>query len=138
MSQYPNICILYYSELLSLPGVGNVVYVVQSLLLNCGILKIFLASGKNSKERKVLFKQISQKFNWVDCRSHLFARELQFLEKSKPILNTPYIKRPNKLSKEELYNLMWALVFCKFVTKETKDSLVSFLPTNYPVFEKLL
>ena len=133
MSQYSNICILYYSGLMSLPIIGNFAYFIQSLLLNRGILKIFLASNKNSKGRKILFKDISQKFNFIYCRSYLLTRELRFLKQEKLILDTPNIKSPNRMAKEELYNLMWTMVFCRFVERKTKKNLKHFLPQDFPV-----
>ena len=105
-------------------------------MLNLGILKVFLASGKQNNYRKILFKIMSQKFIKIYCRSFKFERDLQNFRNKELILDTRVLKLSN-LGEAELYNLMWSLVFCNSVTRQTKDYLKTFLPINYPVTENL-
>jgi hypothetical protein len=37
------------------------------------------------------------------------------------------------MSKNELFKLMWKLVYCESVTVEAKKYLGDFLPSNFPV-----
>lgn len=128
-----NFCLLYYSETLSLPIIGKLTYLIQIRLLDLGILKVFLASNKNSKPREILFKSISNKFGIIYCRSFKFGRNLKFFKNIKLILDMPYVKAVSKMERLELYDLMWSLVFCEWVTKRTKRVLKGVLPLNYPV-----
>ena len=137
MSQYSNICILYYSRFLSSSFVGNLVYPIQIVLFDFGLLNSFFASSKKSVYRRILFRKISQKFTKIYCRSYRFSRELKFLSNQNLILDISPDKRLGDMGKEDLYQLMWSLVFCKSVSLRTKKLLTNFLPTNYPVTNDL-
>lgn len=137
MNQSCNFCILYHSRLLSLPILGDFFYLIQIQFLNVGILTIFTASDKKSKNRNILFKKISKKFNKIYCRSTKFARNLQSFKDKELVLDKPNLKKIGAMDRKELYDLMWSLVFCKSVTQKTKGALRNFLPINYPVVENV-
>ena len=136
MKRNSNFCILYCSKLLSFNKIEVFFYRIQITLLNFNLIKIFFASNKDSKSRRILFRKMSQKFNKIYCKSFKFARDLHFFKNKELILDL-YVEKLRKMDKEELYNLMWSLVFCKFVTQKTKSSLRNFLPKNYQVTEDL-
>jgi len=133
MENYSKNCFLFYSRLLSPNSIGNIAYSLQIKLIDFGLLNVFLASPKKSFQREFLFKKISQKFEFIHCRSYKFGRELKNLSGSNLILDIPSVKEPQEMNKEELYLLMWSLVFCKFVERKTKETLKSFLPYGFPV-----
>jgi len=137
MNPYNSFSILYYSKALSIPFLGSFLYLLQIQLLNLGLLRIFFASNKKNKIRKTLFKALSRKFQITYCRSTKFSRNLDIFEKGKLALDTPDIQRPKKMNKLKLYDLMWSLIFCDFVTEKTKRSIKEFLPDNYPTVRDL-
>lgn len=80
---------------------------------------------------------MSQQFVIIYCQSYKFARGLYVFHKKELILDTPQVSKVENMQKEELYDLMWSLVFTKFVTEKTKLSLKNFLPSDYPTTENL-
>jgi hypothetical protein len=138
MSQYIKASFLYRSKLLPSFFFDAILYPLQQKLLAFGLLNVFWVSAKRSKSRQNLLRGISQSFSTIYCRSLEFARDLNIFKEDQLILDIPTLKNTRKMGKEELYNLMWSLVFCKFVTKRTKRLLKSYLPDNYPVIKEQL
>jgi len=133
MNRYFNYCNLYYSPIMSLPIVGNSLYFFQIQLLRFGIFNFYIASNKKAKERILLFKEISKKYKLIFCKSTHFARNLQIFRTNDLILDTPKIENVSKMTTGKLYDLMWSLVFCNYVTAGTKKVLSNFLPPGFVV-----
>jgi hypothetical protein len=133
MNQYFKTSCLYQSKLLPFFLLDSIFYPLQLKLLDLGLISVFWASAQKSKSRESLFGSISQNFDAVYCRSLEFGGGLKIFKEGQLVLDISTLKNTRKMGKEELYNLMWSLVFCKFVTKRTKRLLKGFLPDNYPV-----
>ena len=133
MKQYADYCILNYSSFLSRPIIGDFIYNIQILLIRFKWYKIFFASCKKSSSRNYLFKLISQKYKLIYCSSFYLERSLRYFSGSDLILDLPFSKKINFNYKQELYNLMWSLVYCAYVTERTKSIIELILPSNFPV-----
>ena len=136
MNQSPRVAYLYHSRILFIPLVGTILYKLQLYLFEKGLVNIVYVSRKENKLRDKLLSGISNKTNYVVCRSVKIGRIFEKV-KSEKILdvdNTNY----SKLTQEENYSLMWTLTFSDSITTETKKSLNDFIPENFPIKKTII
>lgn len=118
-----------YSKVLSIPIVGDFLYKLQLVLIKHKLTNTIYLSGKNSKLRKSLINKT--KIHTVVLNTFSLANVIRNITGYK-ILNKSDINL-NSMKIDDLYSLMWNLVFCDAVTTKTRKAIAQILPTNYPI-----
>jgi len=131
MDYTSRIIYLYQNEVCFSLFLADLLYKLQYFLIKKGLTNFVFLSSKENKNRKELINLISEKADYLICRSARLGLTLRKF-KCEIILDCEVAKLP-KLRQGEMYALMWTLVFCSYVTEKTKYSSKGFIPENFPV-----
>ncbi len=121
---------LKYTPLLSLPLIGTFLYIVELFLFKRNLLLSIYLSRKENIYRNLLIKEANHQAIKIICTNYKLAFTL--LNFKPPIYLDVNKIKINKLNQNDLYDLMWTLVFCKATTEKTHIYLKGFIPENYP------
>jgi glycosyltransferase involved in cell wall biosynthesis len=125
-------CNIYYSGFISGKFPGKILNYFQLIMFKCGLLSTFYLSANNLENANALINSVNKKYDVLYIHNTIFGRGLKILENKKLVLDLLPGFDLNKLTKNELYDLMWTLVFCKYVTEPTKKKLKPIIPSNFP------
>lgn len=126
---------LYYSRLFSVPILEGVLYNLEIWLFSKGFSFPIVASARDSVSRDRLFRIVYQSQHRIVCKSMRFGRLLRSVSKTVILDVTAH---PSTLTTDQLYSLMWSLVFSTSVTRQTKASLGRFLPDDFPITDYIV
>jgi hypothetical protein len=132
MNQSNNVVYLCYSPILSIPIVGDLCYLVQRYVINHNLSKkIYIARGKSLVRSQIVMDL--KKNDVVFCQTYKLGSLLEGIKSDIVFdIDDLYLK---KMSRSDLYDLMWTLVFCDSVTIACRKSLNNFLPLDFPTHE---
>lgn len=122
---------IYYHKLFSLPFFGTVFYKLQNILIGLNIMKSLFISLKNEALAKNMLNKFEAKnlvFIIKSTKLHVLLKNIQNFK----ILDCPGINI-KKMSNDNLYDLMWTLVFCDAITPKTRKVIVKILPADFPI-----
>ena len=131
MNQSPRTTYIYHSSFLFIPLIGTLLYQIQIYLFDKGLLGFIYISRRKQKLQKKLIKNITSKSSEIIVKTYKFSRLLRNI--NIPITLDLELANYKNLKIDQLYALMWSLVYVSFVTHKTKISLGNFLPKNFPV-----
>lgn len=120
---------VYHHKTLSLPIVSDLLYILQIKLLENDLSNTIVISLKNSILRNKLLNLLKNSTIIVVKTPKLYNLLKNF--HSYKIFDCPPLKLSDKTI-DYLYQVMWTLVYCDAVTKNTKRLLNSLIPNNYP------
>ena len=121
----------YNNKIMSIPLIGDLFYIIQHYLFETGLNNHIFLSRKKSRIRDKLIRHVSNESASIVCRSIELGKMLEEINTAK--IFDVSVKNYGKFNTEQLYFLMWSLVFSDSVTEKTKKSLGNFIPANFPV-----
>jgi hypothetical protein len=126
-----DIIYLHHSPLLFIPILGELTYLLQTILFRNNLIMNIYISNKKQKMRELLINSIGDK-KIIFCRSYKFGTFLKNFSSDLVFDDTGVNLK--LMNKDDLRSLMWALVFCKSITKESRAVLKGFIPQDYPIY----
>lgn len=132
MNQSNNIIYLRHSSILALPIIGSLVYTMQLMMLKNALTKTIYISRRENSAKGQLMRMFSEK-KLVFCQTYKLGNLLEKI-KSNIVFDVDTLDIES-MSRPQLYELMWTLVFCQSVTIASRKSLNLILPLDFPVYE---
>lgn len=125
-----------HTKILAIPVFNAFIYIIETLLLRVGIISDVWISRAQNIFKDGLIKTINNKQKRIICKSYKLQSVLQEIESNIVLdLETKSLKH---LSREDLYQIMWSLVFAKAVTARTKMAVKELIPDDYKVLKTVV
>lgn len=119
-----------HSPVLSLPIVGSLLYYMQFLMIKKRILRNMFISAKDSKQMRRLLKAIPKESR-LYCKTYKIGRLLNLVAAPATFDQAGLVL--NGMTVDELYALMWTLLYCKNVSERASWGIKNMLPDNYQI-----
>ena len=124
MCHLHDIYYLYYSEWLLIPYLRNILYITQIVVIRLQWSNRIIVCNSNNRWQKKLIALIPAKA-LLYCRSEKIGRSLLYFKQKK--IFDAYPVDFTIFSTTALYDLMWTLILCNSITKNSKLALKGFI-----------
>lgn len=125
---------IYEYRIFSVPLLGEWLYTLEHALFCAGAMHCVMVSRKDTLGRRAVIALLRRRARRIICysvRLDAFLRECT----GRQIILAGVPGAITHMSKARLRELMWTLVYADAVTHEVKQSLGSFLPASFPVWD---
>lgn len=130
-----NIYTLSHHWALGIPGIGETLYGVQWVLLQSPYWHHLWVSRRKSIGKVAVTDFLKQHASCIMCTSVTLSETLKMLPGKEIVFAADIEEDPIAMSREQLQNLLWTLVYCTRITKAAKGNVSSFIPRSFPVFQ---
>jgi hypothetical protein len=107
-------------------------YLLQISGLKMGLVRAVYVSRRKTNLRQQLLRRLSRE-KMVFCQTYKLGRALEVVT-TRLVFDDTVLNLRN-MNKNNLYELMWTLVFCNSVTPQSRKKLKGIVTDEYPTFK---
>jgi len=124
---------IHYNKLLSVPFIGNLIYLVQKLSLKMNLFNHIFLSLKYEKEAKSTLSSAIKRSSVIVFNTQRILHLLLPYNKNVFVYDNPNLNLKD-MNLEQLYDLLWFFFRHVDYTTEKTKQVVKFLPDDYPIW----